>query len=65
MNGTDKKILVDEVVLCAARVWKQVSAPVTYKQSHHINGAWVLVTIEFDQTRQGEKPKRRAGDEDK
>jgi hypothetical protein len=65
MTETEKIILLNEGASYLARVWKKVEAPVSYERSHFIDGEWVKVTIEFDKTRNGHRPARRAEDKDK
>lgn len=62
MTETDKIILINEGAGFLARVWKQTHAPVTYRRSVYVNGEWVSVTVEYDQMRQGESPRRRVED---
>jgi hypothetical protein len=65
MTETEKKVLLDEGGAYLARVWKQVHAPVSYERSFFVNGEWVTVRIDYDQTRDGRRPARRAEDRDK
>jgi hypothetical protein len=62
MTDTDKKIILDEGGEFMASVWKKTSAPVSYERSFYVDGDWVEVKVDFDKTRNGHKPARRAGD---
>jgi hypothetical protein len=65
MNAdTNKFVLLREGCGFLARVWKQTAAPVSHVESVFVNGRWVRITIEYDPTRNGDKPMRRAGDKE-
>jgi hypothetical protein len=63
MTETDKIALLQEGCVFLAKTWKRTAAPISYEQSVYVDGEWVKVTIQYDETRGHRKPARRAGDD--
>ena len=62
MTETDKITLLREGCSFLAKFWKRTYAPVSHEESTYVDGDWVKITIQYDETRGGRKPARRATD---
>ena len=59
MTETDKIALLDEGGGFIARLWKKISAPVSYKRTHFVDGVPVVVTVEYGEGAMKEATKQR------